>query len=49
MKVPDDMTDEDVIALTDAFPTGYQAAEMCDLRAARRWSSSAPGPSGSSR
>jgi threonine dehydrogenase-like Zn-dependent dehydrogenase len=31
MKVPDDMTDEDVIALTDAFPTGYQAAEMCNL------------------
>ena len=25
------MSDEDVIALTDALPTGYQAAEMCNL------------------
>jgi threonine dehydrogenase-like Zn-dependent dehydrogenase len=30
-RVPDDMSDEDVIALTDALPTGYQGAEMCDL------------------
>jgi threonine dehydrogenase-like Zn-dependent dehydrogenase len=30
-RVPDDMADEDVIALTDALPTGYQGAEMCDL------------------
>jgi threonine dehydrogenase-like Zn-dependent dehydrogenase len=28
MKIPDDMTDEDVLLLTDVFPTGYQAAEM---------------------
>jgi threonine dehydrogenase-like Zn-dependent dehydrogenase len=32
MKVPDDMRDEEVIALTDALPTGYQAAEMCNLK-----------------
>jgi threonine dehydrogenase-like Zn-dependent dehydrogenase len=32
MKVPDDMADEDVIALTDALPTGYQGAEMCGLQ-----------------
>jgi threonine dehydrogenase-like Zn-dependent dehydrogenase len=28
MKIPDDMEDEDVLFLTDIFPTGYQAAEM---------------------
>jgi len=28
MKIPDDMTDEEVLFLSDAFPTGYQAAEM---------------------
>jgi threonine dehydrogenase-like Zn-dependent dehydrogenase len=28
MKIPDDMSDEDVLFLTDVFPTGYQAAEM---------------------
>lgn len=28
MKIPDDMTDEDVLFLTDIVPTGYQAAEM---------------------
>jgi threonine dehydrogenase-like Zn-dependent dehydrogenase len=32
MKIPDDMTDEDVLFLTDAFPTGYQAAEMGSIR-----------------
>ena len=28
MKIPDGMEDEDVLFLTDIFPTGYQAAEM---------------------
>lgn len=28
MKIPDDMDDEDVLFLTDIFPTGYMAAEM---------------------
>lgn len=28
MKIPDDMEDEDVLFLSDIFPTGYQAAEM---------------------
>jgi threonine dehydrogenase-like Zn-dependent dehydrogenase len=32
MKVPDDMSDEDVVPLTDALPTGYQGAEMCNLK-----------------
>jgi threonine dehydrogenase-like Zn-dependent dehydrogenase len=31
-RIPDDMDDLDVLPLTDAFPTGYQAAEMCDLK-----------------
>jgi threonine dehydrogenase-like Zn-dependent dehydrogenase len=28
MKIPDDMHEEDVLFLSDIFPTGYQAAEM---------------------
>jgi threonine dehydrogenase-like Zn-dependent dehydrogenase len=32
MKIPDDMTDEDVLFLTDIFPTGYQAAEMGSIQ-----------------
>jgi threonine dehydrogenase-like Zn-dependent dehydrogenase len=31
-KIPDDLEDLDVLPLTDALPTGYQAAEMCDLK-----------------
>ena len=31
MKIPDDMSDEDVLFLTDILPTGYQAAEMGDI------------------
>ena len=31
MKVPEEMTDEQVIFLSDIFPTGYQAAENCGL------------------
>lgn len=30
-KVPDSLTDEQVLFLTDIFPTGYMAAEHCDL------------------
>lgn len=32
MKIPDDMSDEDVLFLSDIFPTGYQGAEMADIR-----------------
>jgi len=32
MKVPDGMTDEEVLFLTDIFPTGYQAAEQADIK-----------------
>jgi threonine dehydrogenase-like Zn-dependent dehydrogenase len=31
MKIPDDMSDEDVLFMTDILPTGYQAAEMGDI------------------
>jgi len=32
LKVPDGMDDEDVLFLTDILPTGYQAAEMAEIR-----------------
>jgi threonine dehydrogenase-like Zn-dependent dehydrogenase len=31
MKVEDDLTDEQVLFLTDIFPTGYMGAEFCEL------------------
>src|SRR5205085_100529 len=31
-KIPDDMHDEEVLFLTDIFPTGYQAAEMGEIK-----------------
>jgi threonine dehydrogenase-like Zn-dependent dehydrogenase len=31
-KVPDDLPDEKVVFLTDIFPTGYMAAEHCDIK-----------------
>ncbi|TFW35671.1 zinc-dependent alcohol dehydrogenase [Massilia horti] len=31
-KIPDDIHDDDAVLLTDALPTGYQAAEMGDIR-----------------
>jgi threonine dehydrogenase-like Zn-dependent dehydrogenase len=31
LKVPDHLSDEQVLFLTDIFPTGYMAAEMCDI------------------
>ena len=30
--VPDDLSDEQVLFLSDIFPTGYMAAENCDIR-----------------
>lgn len=33
MKIPDDAEDEDVLFLSDVFPTGYQAAEMGEIKA----------------
>jgi threonine dehydrogenase-like Zn-dependent dehydrogenase len=32
MKIPDDMHEEDVLFLSDILPTGYQAAEMADIK-----------------
>jgi threonine dehydrogenase-like Zn-dependent dehydrogenase len=31
-KVPEELTDEQVLFLTDIFPTGYQAAEQCNIQ-----------------
>lgn len=31
IKVPDDLTDEQVLFLSDIFPTGYMAAENCEM------------------
>lgn len=31
-KIPDGLTDEQVLFLTDIFPTGYMAAENCDIQ-----------------
>ena len=31
-KVPDSLTDEQVLFLTDVFPTGYMAAENCNIK-----------------
>lgn len=32
LKVPDSLTDEQVLFLSDIFPTGYEAAEKCDIQ-----------------
>ena len=32
MKVPEDLSDEQVLFLSDIFPTGYQAAENCNIK-----------------
>lgn len=32
IKVPADLTDEQVLFLSDIFPTGYMAAENCDIK-----------------
>jgi threonine dehydrogenase-like Zn-dependent dehydrogenase len=32
IKVPDHLTDEQVLFLSDIFPTGYMAAEACDIK-----------------
>lgn len=32
MKIPEDMTDEEVLFLSDIVPTGYEAAEMGNIR-----------------
>jgi threonine dehydrogenase-like Zn-dependent dehydrogenase len=32
IKVPDHLSDEQVLFLSDIFPTGYMGAEMCDIK-----------------
>jgi threonine dehydrogenase-like Zn-dependent dehydrogenase len=32
IKIPEDIVDDDAVLLTDALPTGYQAAEMGDIK-----------------
>src|SRR5205814_2271733 len=32
MKIPDDIHEEEVLFLSDIFPTGYQAAEMGEVK-----------------
>src|SRR3954449_6194363 len=32
MKVPEGLTDEQALFLSDIFPTGYMGAEMCDIK-----------------
>lgn len=32
VKIPDELTDEQVLFLSEAFPTGYMAADNCDIR-----------------
>jgi threonine dehydrogenase-like Zn-dependent dehydrogenase len=32
VKIPDGLSDEQVLFLSDIFPTGYMAAEQCDIR-----------------
>jgi threonine dehydrogenase-like Zn-dependent dehydrogenase len=32
IKVPDGLTDEQVLFLSDIFPTGYMGAEFCDIK-----------------
>ncbi len=32
IKIPDGFTDEQVLFLSDIFPTGYMGAEICDIK-----------------
>jgi threonine dehydrogenase-like Zn-dependent dehydrogenase len=32
VKIPDGLTDEQVLFLSDIFPTGYMAADFCDIK-----------------
>jgi threonine dehydrogenase-like Zn-dependent dehydrogenase len=36
LKIPSDLSDEDVLFLSDIFPTGYQAAEMGEIKPGER-------------
>ena len=50
LKIENGLPDEQVLFLSDIFPTGYMGAEFCDIKPRRRRSpSGAPGRSASSR
>ena len=50
LKIESDLTDEQVLFLSDILPTGYMGAEMCDIQPTATWSPcGVPGRSGSSR
>ena len=48
IKVPDSLSDEQVLFLSDIFPTGYMAADSATSKAAKRLPSGAAGRSASS-
>ena len=41
VKIEDGLSDEDVLLLTDVVPTGYMAAENCDIASGTSWRSGA--------
>lgn len=45
-KVPDGLSDDQVLFLTDIFPTGYMAAENCDIQAGQTVAVWGAGPVG---
>jgi threonine dehydrogenase-like Zn-dependent dehydrogenase len=49
IKVPPGLSDEQVLFLSDIFPTGFMAADFCNLEGARRSRCGAAVPWGSSR
>ena len=48
IKVPEHLSDEQVLFLSDILPTGYMAAENCNIRRATPSRCGAAGRSGSS-
>ena len=49
IKVPDNLKDEQVLFLSDIFPTGYMAAENCNIQPGDVIAVWGAGPWGSSR
>ena len=45
-RCPTGLTDEQVLFLSDIFPTGYMGAEMCDIKRGRRHRGVGRGPGG---
>ena len=49
LKIDDDLTDEQVLFLSDILPTGYMGADLCDIKPGESSRCGAPGRSASSR